>query len=114
MPSYSPVFSQGFLYYTEATPNTSFDVPDGYTAVIREFDAFAGLAAVACSFSVQLSSLAPYIAIATIYVAGIAESAQWRGRVVVPGGGIINISQATLGVDCYMYLGGYLLRNTLS
>lgn len=114
MPSYSPVFSQGFIYYTPDTPNSTFDVPTGFTAVIRDvecsceaggslFQIFAANAAGASAYTIQY-----------LTVGGLTTSARWEGRVVVPGGGVIAVSIADLSVNPSCYVGGYLLRNELT
>lgn len=114
MPSYNPVFSQGFIYYSAATPNTSFDVPDGYTAVVRQCSMTTIAGAATCYFNIQDSPTAPTICIAIIYLAGLLENGSEEGRWVVPGGGVISISDQNIGTDDNVYVGGYLLRNTLT
>lgn len=114
MPSYSPVFSQGFLYYTNSTPNQTFDVPLGFTAVVREViyycEAGGGLAVT----QIATGPGAPYVTISTLTIAGIETVASWTGRAVVPGGGSIYISGESIGLEDTIYVGGYLLRNSLS
>jgi hypothetical protein len=44
----------------------------------------------------------------------IATCAYWTGRVVVPGGGQIFILWSELGTSPQFYVGGYLIRNTLT
>jgi hypothetical protein len=114
VPSYSPVFSQGFIYYTDSSPNTAFQVPEGFTAVVRECDVLTTAGDTWASFNVQASDIAPVVGFALLNAVGLANSQHWEGRVVCPGGGTISIYQNTLGVGANIYVGGYLLRNTLS
>lgn len=111
MPSYSPVFSQGFIYYTQSTPNTEFAVPAGFTAVVREFDVWEEAGEAVAWMGVQLSGEAPFVNVASLEPAGVNSSAQWTGRVVVPAGGNIGIAIGELGASDTAYVGGYLLRN---
>lgn len=111
--AYSPVFSQGFLYYTEATPNDNFEVPPGFVAVIREFDMMVNIAAADAALRIQNSAAAPLINVVYLEVAAILGSAQWRGRIVVPSGGFISLFQFKFGAGMSMYVGGYLLRADL-
>lgn len=112
--SYSPVFSQGFIYYTEAAPNNSFGVPEGFTAVLRDVQ-------ISCEAGGSLFAIygdngagAPVYTILYLEVLGATQSASWEGRVVIPGGGALSLAQTTLGVGASAYVGGYLLRNTIS
>ncbi len=114
MASYSPVFSQGFVYYAPASPNASFDVPVGYTAVVREATLFSYLGGAILSVAVSTGPGAPLVWIMAEEAEGAVSSAQWGGRVVVPGGGAIQIDTASIGVEDTVYVGGYLLTNTLS
>lgn len=105
------IYSQGFVYYVDSSPNTDFEVPAGFTAVVREFDCTVGLASSVFSLNVQQSATAPAIGIVIFHLLGELQSGQWTGRVVVNEGGFISLFQQTLGVDATAYIGGYLLRN---
>jgi hypothetical protein len=114
VPSYSPVFSAPFVQYTPETPNFSFAVPDGYTAVIRQISCLQNIGgyAFACSISDSLES--PELTIA--YASGLGEFEVFlqEGRWVVPGGGFIVCALTTVGGSVSIYVGGYLLRNVLT
>lgn len=112
--SYSPVYSQGFLYYTAGTPNTQFEVPQGWTAVVREFDAYDEIGDVAAIMGVALAAGAPFVNIAVLVIAPALTSGHWEGRVVVTEGGIIGLDIVALSTNGTAYVGGYLLRNTIS
>lgn len=114
MPSYSPVFSQGFIYYTEAAPNQNFDVPAGFTAVVRDISVSCEAGASVFNLVTYNGDGAPGVTEVYLEVTGALVSAHWEGRIVVPGGGTIYLGQYTLGVDGAAYVGGYLLRNSLS
>lgn len=111
MASYSPVFSAAFVIYTDGAPNTQFDVPAGFTAVVRDVEATTELGASAFSAYFGDSLIAPGVVFAYLTTEGALQSVHWEGRVVVPGGGFIGLGQYTLGVGATAYIGGYLLRN---
>lgn len=114
MPSYSPVYSQAFILNTDAAPNTEFEVPSGYTAVIRQITITVETGVAYFEVRIANSLIAPYVAIA-IWGAPVNLATQsFQGRWVVAGGGIITLYQDILGVGGGTYVGGYLLRNTLS
>lgn len=114
MPSYSPVFSSGLIYYTGATPNTAFEVPAGFTAVVRDVSVYSGVGEVNLSLYVQLSDADPAVYVIGLNTTGANVSAHWEGRIVVGAGGTITIDIGELGYYDGAYVGGYLLRNSLS
>jgi hypothetical protein len=105
------VYSQGFIYYTDATGLGEFAIPDDFTAVVRDFTVFSSLGAVDAYLIIQNSSIAPQVGIASISSVGVLKSDQWTGRVVVPGGGFISVSLSGVSSGTSVYVGGYLLRN---
>jgi hypothetical protein len=112
--SYSPVFSSQFILHNESVPNDSFEVPAGFTAVIREVDLYSVAGESTLYLFIKNSDAAPGVTFTTLTVAGINQTAQWTGRVVVPAGGSIVAETASLGTEDQFYVGGYLLRNTLT
>lgn len=114
MPSYSPVYSGAFIQYTPSTPNTAFDVPEGFTAVIRQISAAQDIGGWILNVFIQDSEAAPGLVIAELGQVGSVNYAAQEGRWVCPGGGIISVSLTELGSDVAIYVGGYLLRNTLT
>ena len=114
MASYSPVFSSQFIVYTDSAPTTSFEVPAGFTAVIRDFSAFGQYAATIYQVAIQNSDEAPNCVVAQIELVGVADWGQVQGRWVVPAGGFINLYMGELEIGSQAYVGGYLLRDTLS
>lgn len=106
-----PVYSQGFIYYSDATPNTSFEVPAGFTAVIRDFTLWTNLGASQAQIDIQNDEEAPIVRCAYLYTVGVTSYAQWTGRVVVPAMGLITLSINSADLESSMYVGGYLLRN---
>ena len=114
MPSYSPVFSQAFIQYTSETPNTRFDVPTGFTAIVRQISCYQDIGAYLLETYIADSDAAPGLTISELEQSGGLNYVQQEGRWVVPGGGYIAISLSPLGTSPQVYVGGYLLRNTLS
>lgn len=114
MPSYSPVFSQPFIEYIESEPNTEFAVPDGYTAVVRQISGYQDVGGWILYLYLRNSPSADAIVATQLAQVGDFNYAATEGRWVVPGGGIIQISISSLGSGPSFYVGGYLLRNTLS
>jgi hypothetical protein len=114
VPSYSPVFSSQFILYTDATPNLSFAVPAGFTAVVRDVTFYATVAGTLCQVAIQDSEDAEGVTVVSEELAGVGVYVQWTGRIVVPAGGLINLVLGSLAAGVNAYVGGYLLRNTLS
>ena len=114
MASYSPVFSAAFVIYTEDTPNDSFEVPSGFTAVIRDFDLSGNLADVGAQLYFKNSEAAPACFFHAETSLVVSSGFQWRGRVVVPSGGICGFTLTSFGTSVCAYMGGYLIRNTLT
>lgn len=104
-----PVYSAQFIVYTDASPNFTFDVPTGFTAVIRDFTYWADVAATLAQVEIQDSSAAPGVIVASLEALGVGEYHQWVGRVVVPGGGVITLTLGSLSAGSNIYVGGYLL-----
>lgn len=109
--SYQPVYSAQFIVYTDAAPNTTYEVPAGATAVIRDFSAIATVAATLVQVTIQDSATAPACIVASLELAGLEQYAQWVGRVVIPAGGIITLNLGSLSAGVSSYVGGYLLTN---
>jgi hypothetical protein len=107
-----PVYSSPFINWSDAAPNATFEVPSGFTAVVREFDACTVLGDVLIGLYIADSVDASAVYIHYGSVLGAAQSDQWQGRVVVPENGIIGIVGAALGYELGVYVGGYLLTNT--
>lgn len=114
MPSYSPVFSQPFIEYISSEPNTSFAVPEGYTAVIRQVSGYQDVGGWILYVYGRNSLAADAIVLCQLAQVGDFNYAAQEGRWVVPGGGEIEITISSLGSGPCFYVGGYLLRNTLS
>lgn len=114
MPSYSPVFSAAFIQYTSAEPNGAFDVPAGFTAVIRQISAAQDIGGWILTVYIADVAGGPGLKIAEIGQTGSVNYVAQEGRWVVPGGGAIAMDLSSLGSDVHVYVGGYLLRNTLS
>lgn len=114
MPSYSPVFSSQFILNNSTTGYSSFEVPAGFTAVIRDFSCYTIVGVSLAQILVQNSSVAPPIVVASLGELGVNVYAQWQGRVVVPAGGLIDQNLEFTGDGPDTYVGGYLLRNTLT
>jgi hypothetical protein len=109
--SYSPVYSAQFLVYTDSTPNTSYDVPAGMTAVIRDYTHQTNFGVANSQLAIGNSLEAPACVVAELAPDGEGAYAQWTGRIVVPGGGFIELFISSIDVGNSLYVGGYLLRN---
>jgi len=114
MASYSPIFSAQFIVYTDSTPNVSYEVPAGFTAVLRDFTAAWTIAGTFFQVGIQNDEEAPECIVAQIEAVGAVGYEQWTGRVVVPSGGFITIEIGEAASGLSFYVGGYLLRNTLA
>jgi hypothetical protein len=111
---YSPVYSAAFIQYTASTPNPSFEVPSDFTAVVRQVTCVQDIGAYNVNVNVQDSEAAPELVVFTALEVGTFELAAAEMRVVVPGGGLINVALSAIGDDPSVYVGGYLLRNVVS
>lgn len=105
----SPVYSQAFILYTASTPNNSFEVPGGYTAVIRQISVASDISAWYTEVFIQDSMEAPALSIWLAYQAGTANYVSTEGRWVCPPGGIISLIMSDFGSVPSCYVGGYLL-----
>lgn len=114
MPSYSPVYSAPFINYTPSTPNNAFEVPTGFTAVVRQISVAQEIAISYAYLDFQDSGAAPSYTVWLGEPAGIPTYVAQEGRWVLNEGGIMTLSVVTLGTATSIYVGGYLLRNTLS
>jgi len=112
--SYSPVYSAAFVEYTDASPNTQFQVPSGYTAIVRQFSVYAELAAVNVQLASQDGETGNYVVLASAILAGFPASQQLYGRWVVPEGLTIALLGGEVGTGLNVYIGGYLLTNVVS
>jgi hypothetical protein len=112
--SYSPVYSAAFVEYTDASPNTSFEVPSGYTAIVRQFSVYAELAAVNVQLASQDSETGTYVVLAAAVLASFPAQQQLYGRWVVPEGLTIALLGGEVGTGLNVYIGGYLLTNVVS
>jgi hypothetical protein len=114
VPSYSPVFSSQLILGTDATGFPSFEVPAGFTAVARDFSAWDIGGGAVVEMVVQNSGAAPGVVCAVLGPIGVASYEQWQGRVVIPAGGILSLTITAVFARPDVYVGGYLLRNTLT
>lgn len=106
-----PVYSAQFILASDVSALPSFEVPDGYTAVIRDFTLYSSLGAAGAYLIIQNTVSAPQIVVAVIKLTGVEESGLFQGRIVVPEHGIISLETDTLGSGAEIYVGGYLLLN---
>lgn len=114
MPSYSPVYSAQFIVFTHDSPNNEFAVPEGYTAVIRDVSASQDIGGYTFSVGIVNAAGAPECTV--IFLSGFSEfvTQAVQRHIVVPGGGFILVHASSIGSSPSFYVGGYLLRNTLS
>lgn len=102
------------MEYTPAAPNQTFEVPEGFTAVIRQVSCSQNIGGFIFYVDIQNSEAAPYVQIFQGAQDGVSNYVSGEGRWVCPGGGIITAAVSELGSAISMYVGGYLLRNVLS
>jgi hypothetical protein len=105
------VYSSQFFVYTPSTPNLTYDVPEGYTAVVRDLDGYQEIGGYVCALGFRNSEAAPQCQPVVLEAAGTLNTVTWRGRLVVPGGGQLTLSLSAVGEFPSIYVGGYLLRN---
>ena len=111
--AYSPVYSAQFILYSASSPNEQFQVPAGYTAVVRQISYFVEASASFFSVNVANSSIAPETAIDGRTITGLLTSEHVSGHWVVPGGGFIVLYVQDVGSQPTVYVGGYLLTNSV-
>lgn len=114
MPSYSPVFSAPFIQFTTPAPNAEYQVPAGFTAVVRQWSCYQDIGGWVMKVGIVDAAGAPELTIVEAGQAGDFNYVAGTGRWVVPGGGYILLSLSSLGSDTSAYVGGYLLRNSLT
>lgn len=112
--SYSPVYSQPFILYTDATPNTEFLVPAGFTAVLRDVVMFCTLGGAAGNVQIFSPGSGEGIVIAALNFGGVNVTAEWHGRAVALENSTIALAFTGVDTSFTCYAGGYLLRNTLT
>jgi len=105
------VYSSQFILYSESTPNTTYDVPEGFTAVIRQVAVTQDVGAYAFTLWIQNSDTAPSVAVIDVGGLGGGNNYQEECRFVVPEQGIISFGTTVVGSSLCCYVGGYLLRN---
>ena len=110
---YSPVYSTPFIQYSSITPNTQFDVPGGYTAIVRQFSAVQSIGGYYAALYIADNLDGPEMQVLNAEQVGADNSVQQEGRWVVPGGGYIRVAFSELGSSFYLYVGGYLLANNI-
>lgn len=104
-----PVYSEQFIVYTDAAPITEFEVPTGYTAVIRQITGLVTESLTYLQVGIQDDPSAPVCYVWSWEAVGLLVSTTWEGRVVVPALGIISLNLGSLESGTSVYVGGYLL-----
>ena len=101
------VYSQAFVLYSEDTPNDTFDVPEGFSIVVRQASVVTTIGITVVTINVADGPGAEYIAVAALKTAGAFSDDERQGRWCASEGGSVKIFQQTLGVGAYVYVGGY-------
>jgi len=112
--AYSPVYSVPLILYAAATPNESFEVPSGFTVVVRDIELYTGVGDSLLTVALWAPGAPAYINFAALNAVGINSSAQWRGHVALPEGYTVGLDISEIGAGDTAYVGGYLLRNILT
>lgn len=105
------VYSTPFIQYSSTSPNLTYEVEEGYTAVCRYGAVTQDIGGYDYSWYVYDAAGAGHITFDAGSGVAVFEVAQWSGRVVVPGGGFIALFLSSVGDAPSAYLGGYLLQN---
>lgn len=108
------VYSSQLISYSATTPNQQFDVPDGFTCIVRDIDAYQNVGAWILTLSYGNSLVAPAITVVALQADGVVNYNQWRGRIVVPAGGFVRIDANVFDTSLGVYVGGYLLADAAS
>jgi len=108
----NPVYSAPFILYTNAAPNTSFIVPAGFTAVVRQISGYQTIGGWEMAVAFQNSEAAPSYVVAWLGQAGDFNYVAQEGRWVLGEGGIMDCGVSELGSTFSFYVGGYLLANS--
>lgn len=100
------VYSTRLLAWAADETPAPFEVPTGYTCVVRDADVWSGGGAM-INFQLAVNTIAKFWA-TQFTVESIAQSAQWRGRQVLNAGEFLVASSdgPTDGM-----VSGYLLKN---
>jgi hypothetical protein len=109
--SYSPVYSAQFIVSTPTVPASDFEVPAGFTAIVRFWSVSQEITDWLFQLKIQNSSIAPACIVVNENQIGINTYISGDVRVVVPGGGFITYYLSSVGEVPFVYVGGYLLRN---
>jgi len=110
----SPVYSAQFVLYSSSAPNFDYEVPEGYTAVIRQLSGAQDIGGWVAYCQIGNSIDAPGVTIWIAEQAGTVNYVATEGRWVVPGGGLIQTGFSEIGPNPFLYVGGYLLPNSYS
>lgn len=105
------VYSQQFILYGPETGATAFDVPEGFTAVVRELSVYQEIGAYDVSFTINDSPEAPLTVVWSAHDVGVLTQQNIHGRWVVPETGSMEFFLSAYGDQVALYAGGYLLRN---
>lgn len=111
MASYSPVYSSQFIVRPGDQPIVPFVVPDGFTAIVRDFSIFSFAVIGGVQLLIQNSAEAEQMTAAFLSLEAAPGGAQWQGRIVLPAPGILGAQTTSVGLSIGIYAGGYLLRN---
>lgn len=110
---YSPVYSTAFITYTSSTPNLAFEVPAGFTAVVRQISIYQDVGAFQATLAFQDSDAAPQYYVYVGEQAGLINYLAQEGRWVLGAGGIMTLYLSTIDDSLTCYVGGYLLTNVI-
>jgi hypothetical protein len=104
-----PLYSQGFIYYTEDTPNREFEVPAGFLIVVRQVICYSYVGGTEMSVVATQAGADAGIVFAALEALGVNVSDNWEGRVVVNAGGTLYLNLSAIAAGDTAYVGGYLL-----
>jgi hypothetical protein len=111
---YSPVYSTAFIEHTSTTPNTEFEVPAGFTAILRDVILYTEVGDEDASVGYYTATSGERIVVCALQALAINGTAEWQGRAVVTEGETILLIADGLALYSSVYVGGYLLQNSVS
>ena len=109
---FRPVYSAPFILYTDDTPNTEFEVPAGFTAIVREVIVYSQLGEDVVSIGFYQPGSEYRVVFYGSETYAVNTSNPWSGRVVIDEGGLIEMQITDVSTYSSVYVGGYLLTNT--
>jgi len=104
-----PLYSRVLIAETAFTGEASLEVPAGYTVVVRDIDAVAGISLGGTVWAYDTDGV-QFWGFTFASISGGKVTGSWRGRQVIPGPGFFNV---TTDFACDVRASGYLLSGVV-